>query len=260
MTTQLFYYTGTGNSLWVARKLSEQIENCTLHFIPKTTSETLENMKLEQVGFVFPVYIWGVPKPVLDFINSLKEFSPRYCFAVATNGGQLGYTLMQLKKILLAKNVKINCGFGVKMPSNYIPWGGPGTKEAQQKLFTKAEQKIKKISEILGNQENRLVEKGSLFQCTILRLMYKLSAGHVNQMDSSFHVDNNCNGCKICQQICPANNITMNLDKPEWLHRCHQCFACLQWCPQEAIQYGKRTQKYARYQHPEIKLKTMLTH
>jgi len=46
--------------------------------------------------------------------------------------------------------------------------------------------------------------------------------------------------------------------KPEWHQKCHQCFACLQWCPQEAIQYGKKTPKYKRYHHPEIKVNDLL--
>jgi hypothetical protein len=32
----------------------------------------------------------------------------------------------------------------------------------------------------------------------------------------------------------------------------------LQWCPQEAIQYGEKTVRYQRYHHPEVILKDML--
>ena len=55
-----------------------------------------------------------------------------------------------------------------------------------------------------------------------------------------------------------CHNIEMVNERPAWLHRCEQCFACLQWCPQEAIQYGKKTVKYPRYHHPEVTLKDML--
>jgi len=36
-----------------------------------------------------------------------------------------------------------------------------------------------------------------------------------------------------------------------------QCLACIQWCPAEAIQYGKNTAAKKRYHHPEIKLSDM---
>ncbi|MEN6358816.1 MAG: hypothetical protein ABFD59_01960 [Smithella sp.] len=45
---------------------------------------------------------------------------------------------------------------------------------------------------------------------------------------------------------------------PAWHHRCEQCFACIQWCPEEAIQYGKGTRNKKRCHHPEISLKDML--
>ena len=85
-----------------------------------------------------------------------------------------------------------------------------------------------------------------------------MSFRQVQKMDRSFRADNKCNGCAICSKICPANNIEMVNEKPVWLHRCEQCFACLQWCPQEAIQCGKKTAKYPRYHHPEVTLKDML--
>jgi len=36
-----------------------------------------------------------------------------------------------------------------------------------------------------------------------------------------------------------------------------QCLACIQWCPAEAIQYGKNTAAKKRCHHPEIKLSDM---
>jgi Pyruvate/2-oxoacid:ferredoxin oxidoreductase delta subunit len=77
-------------------------------------------------------------------------------------------------------------------------------------------------------------------------------------MDKSFWADEKCNNCAICEKICPTQNILIKSSKPVWQHRCDQCFACLQWCPEEAIQYGKNTSKKKRYRHPEIKLSEML--
>ncbi|HKK68962.1 MAG TPA: EFR1 family ferrodoxin, partial [Bacteroidales bacterium] len=137
MSTTIFYYTGTGNSLWVAKELADKLDNAALHSIPKVTDAELTDMDFDSVGFVFPVHIWGVPGNVLNFIEGIKSFAPNYCFAVATNGGQVANTLVQLKKFLRKKGVTLNSGFDIMMPSNYIPWGGPGPVEKQQKLFAK---------------------------------------------------------------------------------------------------------------------------
>jgi hypothetical protein len=34
--------------------------------------------------------------------------------------------------------------------------------------------------------------------------------------------------------------------------------ACLQWCPAEAIQYGKATKARKRYHHPQAKAKDFM--
>jgi len=92
----------------------------------------------------------------------------------------------------------------------------------------------------------------------VFTAIYKMSFSHVPTMDTKFWFDDKCNACEICHKICPVGNIAMDAGKPIWNHRCTQCFACLQWCPQEAIQYGKKTPRYERYHHPEILLKDML--
>ncbi len=80
----------------------------------------------------------------------------------------------------------------------------------------------------------------------------------IPKMDREFWVDEKCNGCAICEKACPVSNIVMAAEKPTWLHQCEQCLACIQWCPKEAIQYGKKTPNYERYHHPEITLKDIV--
>jgi MinD superfamily P-loop ATPase len=77
-------------------------------------------------------------------------------------------------------------------------------------------------------------------------------------MDKNFWTDPRCNGCGVCEQVCPNGNVRLEGGRPEWLHRCEQCLACIQWCPQEALQFGKKTSRYPRYHHPEIGLKEIM--
>lgn len=78
-------------------------------------------------------------------------------------------------------------------------------------------------------------------------------------MDKNFKCDERCNGCGICEKICPVKNIKMLKLMPSWEHHCEQCFACLQWCPQSSIQFGIKTEG-ERYHHPDIKLSDLLNH
>ena len=257
MNTSIFYYTGTGNSLWVARKVADELGDAELFPIAGFKAEG-KMVDSKTVGLVFPVYIWGVPAPVIRFVDTLRGLYPEYLFAIAVNGGQVSNTLVQLRKIMAAGSLTLAAGFDITMPSNYIPWGGPGPIEKQRKLFARAQEKILRIALAIKEKARMPVEKGPLWQRIVFSAIYNMSFSHVHEMDKKFRADEKCNACGICLKVCPAENISMQEGRPLWHHGCHQCFACLQWCPQQAIQYGKRTPKYERYHHPEIALKDVL--
>ena len=256
MGTKLYVYTGTGNSLWIARQLALELKEAAVDFIPYLTSDM--KVEADRVGIVFPVHIWGLPSHVIRFVNHLQVRPETYFFAVAVNAGQCAATLLQLQKLMSARKRPLALGYSCVMPSNYTPWGGPGPIETQQRLFSEAREKVKAVAGAILRGEQKRVDRGPLWQNIVLSWIYKLSFRSVHKMDKKFWVDDKCNGCGICLNVCPATNIEMTNQKPSWLHRCEQCLACLQWCPQEAIQYGEKTVKYPRYHHPEVDLKDLL--
>ena len=77
-------------------------------------------------------------------------------------------------------------------------------------------------------------------------------------MDAAFWADDGCTGCGTCAGICPVDNIEMVDGRPVWQHRCEQCFACLQWCPEQALQFGAKTTGATRYHHPDVTPAEML--
>jgi ferredoxin len=256
MKMQLYAYTGTGNSLWIARQLALELQEATVEFMSCRSSDF--EAEADGVGVIFPVHIWGLPGHVIRFINHLQVKPGTYLFALAVNAGQPAATLLQLKKLMSPCGSSLSLGYSIVLPSNYIPWGGPGPVDTQQRLFKEARGKIKTIAAAVLQGEQNDVERGPLWQNIPFSLIYKISFRKVSKMDKSFWVDEKCNHCGICAKVCPATNIDMLDGKPAWLHRCEQCMACIQWCPQEAIQYGKKTVKYLRYHHPEVTLQDML--
>ena len=256
MNTRLYVYTGTGNSLWIARHLAIELKEASLEFMSDSPRDFM--VGADKVGLIFPVHIWGLPHRVIQFLNRLQIKRETYLFALAVNAGQVAATLLQLKKLMAKRGWPLAMGYSVVMPTNYIPWGGPGPLETQQRRFEGAHLKVKKIAESILRDERKEVEKGPFWQNILFSWFYKMSFRQVPKMDKNFWADDQCNRCGICSKVCPAANIEMLNGKPAWLHRCEQCFACLQWCPQEAIQCGKKTPKYQRYHHPEVTLKDLL--
>jgi ferredoxin len=253
----IYYYTGTGNSLWTARLIAVELSNAIVYPMSLMNGDAIA--EAETIGLVFPVHMWGVPSLVLNFLKKIEKNSNRYYFAFAVNAGQVSRTLIQLQNHMATSGLRLSLGIDIVLPSNYIPWGGPGPSEKREKLYLEARKKIKQVAPSIAGKESLPMEKGPLWQRILFSAAYKVTYSMIPKMDRDFWVDQKCNGCGICEKVCPVKNIVMIKEKPTWLHRCEQCLACIQWCPKEAIQYGKKTSMYERYHHPEISLKDIIS-
>lgn len=255
MKTAIYYFSGTGNSLKVARDIASGLESAELIPIAKCIDQESINCSADKIGVIFPVYIWGMPLIVVDFVKKLKTEKDAYIFGVTTCGGMAAGTMKQLDTLLEEKSLKLSAGFVIKMPGNYTPMYGAPADVKQNKMFDKESLKIKEIVEVVNNSGEGPVESDFfLLNMIFSGLIYKAGSKNIPKMDKSFWVDENCNHCGTCAKVCPVNNIEMEEGSPKWQSKCEQCLACLQWCPSEAIQFGKKTPGRKRYHHPEISL------
>ena len=93
MKNVIFYFTGTGNSLKVAKDIAAAIGECDIvaiatHFYePYTFTDAYK-----RIGFIFPVYAEGLPNLMKRFVAEIELPSDQnvYYFAVATHGGLAG--------------------------------------------------------------------------------------------------------------------------------------------------------------------------
>lgn len=79
----IFYFTGTGNSLYVAKELDEDIIS-----IPQVIKEEKPEFTADRIGIVCPVYGHEMPAMVKDFIRR-ASFKTDYLFVVLTYGAHV---------------------------------------------------------------------------------------------------------------------------------------------------------------------------
>ncbi len=250
MKTPLYYYSGTGNSLNIARDVSNKLENSEIIPIAKLWRHDIIIPQSEKVGLIFPIYFMGCPSIIIDFLGKLEVDKVNYIFAVVTSHhGSPGAALYQINKILKKKAKTLNAGFSIRMPGNYIPMYDIASMESHNRDFKQAKEEIEIITEIIKINGEELQKTSLPF---IGSFFNKLFNKNVNKSDKKFYADEKCNSCELCEKVCPVNNIKIVNGKPEWQHRCQRCLACVHFCPQEAIQYGKKTARRKRYHHPEI--------
>ncbi len=258
MPTKLYYFSGTGNSLQVARDLAKELGGAEIISIAKVINQG-PDLSADSIGIIYPVYMFGMPLIVARFLSKLQPAGGKYIFAIATYGGMAGNALGQNAALLAGQGLKLSAGFLIKMPGNYTPLYGALEEKKQQRLFAKEKARIKEIAHIVKERRQVKIEKNNfLFNLIFSGLIYNFAGPRIPFLDKDFWADEKCTACGICVRACPVKNITLVDKKPRWLHRCEQCFACLHWCPEEAIQYAKKTPGRKRYRHPEIKLEDLL--
>lgn len=254
----IFYFSGTGNSSYVAHKIAKD-NNEQVISIPEEMKRGKDSYEYnlladELIGFVYPVYAWAPPKMVIDFISklTLHNYKNNYTFSIATCGANIGNTMGVLKEALKKKGLALQSGFSLVMPNNYIIMGNVDSdKEVAEKL-SQAEKELQTINQIIATKQRNIfqLEKGAL-PFFLTGLINSLFNNH--GIDASkYYATDACTSCGLCERVCPTGNILVNT-KPAWGSKCTQCLACIHRCPTQAIQYGKGTVKKGRYQHPSIR-------
>lgn len=234
----IFYFSGTGNSKWVAERIASEIGD---RAIDISSIDILPDLSAEKyIGLVFPVYAWGAAQPMAKFAASLPK-TATFTFGICTCGADAGLTMKKLTNIYHLESC-----YSVVMPSNYIIGEDIESDEVIRLKLEMAKSEISVIaSEILNNNCVYRVTEGAL-----AGLKTNLVSPAFNRFardTKPFYADDRCTGCGLCERMCPARTIRLVNNSPTWGKECYQCLKCINCCPESAIQYGKKTKGRGRY-------------
>ena len=258
---EVYYFSGTGNSLYAAKELQKRIPEIKLIPIVSLLDKDKIKASVKKIGFVFPLYFTTVPVPVRNFIRRLDLSSAEYIFAVITRLGTWSYANIGLEEILKNKGKKLNSYFHLKMANN-SPTGlkpGPGdknwikktTKEKILKMDTDIRSDLDMIQRVIKNNENYPAKKAACLSRFFGNFFSKLTEN--NNAEIPYYIDSTCTGCGTCENVCLSKKIKL-VDKPIWQKdiQCYYCYACFNFCPEQAILHKKYKLKTGRYFHPGI--------
>ncbi|MGL5416755.1 MAG: EFR1 family ferrodoxin [Clostridium sp.] len=249
---KIFYFSSTGNGLYVGKKIKEKI-NVELVSIPKCEDFDIED---DFIGFIFPVHSFGLPVNVEEFIEKIKIKSENpYIFAVqVTGGGHTNNGFKFLNNKLKKNGLKLNNYKELKYISNYTRAGKNPTEERAKEAIENEEENLKKFIEDI---ENKKINEFTGKEEKLTNFIHKMWKEKYKKKDKNFNVNEKCISCSMCKEICPTKNIQLKEGKPKWNGNCIDCMGCINICPKNAINIGTKTIKKNRYRNPYIDRKEL---
>lgn len=248
----IFYFTGTGNSLYVAKEISKSFPQCDIVAIPQAVDRKEFNYKdYSEVGFVMPLYFMGMPVMVNEFLSKLCIPNATYIFSVITRAYTKGLIFTEINKTLMKQGKTLNYGKYISFPDCYIRWDQAHSEESQQKVFNKATDKLEVIKQELLEGKTYVQKEGIIINTTS-SIINKVWKSRLSSINKTFKVNENCIQCGICIRTCPAKNIKLQNNKLKWDKKCQDCMACVQSCPHKAIYFNSRTKNKRRYRNPNV--------
>lgn len=265
MSTEIYYFSGTGNSLHVARELQKRLPGTALIPLVSLLNKTIVETKSDTVGFIFPIHFSTVPIFLKDIIKKFDFRATNYIFAVATRlGTPCSTAFTKIEKILHQKGQNLNASLILNMPSNDPKFKGwhQSTPEEIAQFEVEVQDRLNSFQNIVLNKVNQR-EKDTHILFPINKVMEHLGALMAEipiDGGKDFFADEKCSGCGLCEKVCLSQKVKMINQKPVWQKQimCFSCYACLNFCPIQSVQMrsGRLIKFYTaengRYTHPEV--------
>lgn len=233
----VLYFTGTGNCLYVARQLAGKEGE--ILSIPQLMRKKQFEIEADEIGLVYPIYGHMPPYMVREFIKK-AQLKAEYKFAVLT------YGMRKCNAVEIWDGISRKAGNAfdyigtIVMVDNWLP---NFDMNEQMKIDKHIPENLAKITSDLSNrrrwhepvtQEEREQHEGFMSLSGL-----DPEVGFLMKADRSFRVTDDCIHCGICTYVCPRGNYQLTGQGVKMQGDCEFCFACIQNCPQRAIQFKK---------------------
>lgn len=146
----ILYYTGTGNSEYVAKKIGEQIEDKVINLFDKIKKHDYSEIhSARPFVFVYPTYAWQMPRILRDFIRQTAFTGNKCAYFVTTCGDSMGNMPKYLREFCEQKAFTYMGCAEVIMPENYIAMFNAPERAEAVKIVKNADVVIKSIVDVV---------------------------------------------------------------------------------------------------------------
>ena len=241
MSTDIYYFSATGNSLTTARLLEKELgDEC--RCIPITALHCLDKVTVtaEAVGFVFPVYYSDMPWIVRDTVRHMDFQGQPYIFSLCTYRGHMGAVGERLDSLLEDRGVRLSLSMGIPMPGN----SRISTPQEAEDMISAQADRVKQAAQRIRAREIENCSAAAPLEATLVD-----RPGNIRGLKA----DESCTGCGLCAKLCPMDNISIQEGKAVLGDNCITCLTCFHWCPVEAVYMSldENISRRFKYRHPD---------
>lgn len=234
----IYYFSGTGNTLLLAKKIKEAFEkqkySVTLRNI--STSESVELENDCHLGIVVPVAMESTFPIVWNFLKKLPEGKKRNVFLADTMESFSGGIVGPMKKALTAKGYQCIGAREFKMATSMqmTEKKADTGKKKNETALLQAEEYVQAL--IDGSAKWKRIP-------VLSDLMRLISRGHFIWEKTSQFIridDTLCIRCRVCEKHCPVHAIEFTDNQCMKIHhnQCIDCMRCVNYCPRNAFTLG----------------------
>ncbi len=246
----ILYFTGTGNSRYLANCLAEQLGDTVTDVAQLIKEGKTPHFASERpYVFVAPVYAWRMPRVLVEWMQRCRFEGNQKAYFVLNCGSEIGAAGNDVQKNASKMGLEYMGTAEVIMPENYLVMFTPPPPEEDAGVISKAAKDALQLAERISSEEPfekvKINLLGHLYSDLVNPLFYTFYIGA-----KRFYATDACISCGKCVEHCMLNNITLTHGKPIWGKACTHCMACICKCPTEAIEYGKHTKGRRRYVCP----------
>lgn len=239
-TLGIFYFSSTGNSLYIAKKAKERLGGEKILYAPAYNGDASE---FSRAIVVTPIYSFGMPIPILELLSRFNKTTE--IIAIQNYGGMIGGADRLFYEYALKNGLNVKSVYLLKMPENFTLFMSPPT-FYKNSILKSADERIGKVIEAIKQGNARLPKKKRTKEKTYLK-----NKANWHLIGERFSVNDRCVKCQKCVSLCPVKNIFFTSDKITFSNECIACLGCFHRCPQKAIIYKNKDNK-KRYINPNI--------
>ncbi len=233
----LYWFSGTGNTLRAARVLAEELtaNGSDVRLIPIERADPANVDPERTLGIATVVAVFTTYPLVWGFLENLPPVDGTGAFLLDTMASRSGGMTGSTRRLLEAKGYTPLGAREIIMPSNYLQQSH-NEADDRVKLLAGLDRVRRFAADLQAGQA-----RWKRWMGLLARLSYRISRWskpweHIRRSLGLHAVDDACTRCDLCVCLCPTGAVSRaDASVPAFSDACQGCMRCYSFCPTHAI-------------------------